>query len=94
VVSDPELTHYFSLTDMAALRRHQVEMLSAATGGPRQYTGQDIAAAHEGLAITGADFGNVVGHLIASLQGFNVEPDVIGRVIETLAPLKSSIVNS
>ena len=39
VVADPRLVGYFSGVDMTALRRHQVGMLSAATGGPRRYTG-------------------------------------------------------
>ena len=35
VVADPDLAEYFTGTDMFTLRRHQTEMLSAATGGPR-----------------------------------------------------------
>ena len=37
VVADPELQPFFVDVDLTTLRRHQVDMLSAATGGPRQY---------------------------------------------------------
>jgi truncated hemoglobin YjbI len=40
VVTDPDLAQFFSGVDMAALRRHQVAMLSAATGGPALYTAE------------------------------------------------------
>ena len=50
VTSDPSLAGYFAGVDMATLRRHQTAMLSAAAGGPRPYTGRDMAEAHGGLA--------------------------------------------
>ena len=39
VVADPRLAAYFDGVDMIALRRHQVDMLSAATGGPEELHG-------------------------------------------------------
>ncbi len=53
---------------MISLRRHQTDMLVTATGGPQQYTGQDMAEAHHGLNITDAAFDKVVGHLGATLE--------------------------
>jgi hemoglobin len=94
VVADPELAPYFSLSDMAGLRRHQVDFLSAATGGPKHYSGQDIAAAHAGLAITDTAFDLVVGHLLGCLDGFGVGPGTVGRVVEALSPLRPAIVSS
>ena len=94
VVKDPQLQPYFAEIDMTTLRRHQVDMLVAATGGPRQYGGPDMAAAHAGRAITSAVFSRVVQHLVAALDALGADRETIDRVVETLAPLQSSIVTA
>jgi len=94
VVADPQLQPFFVDVDMTALRRHQVEMLVTATGGPRQYDGRDMAAAHAGRAITAEAFGRVVGHLVATLDSLGADGETIDRVVATLAPLESSIVTA
>ncbi len=94
VVADPQLQPFFADVDMTTLRRHQVDMLSAATGGPRQYDGQDMAVAHAGRDITADAFGRVVGHLVATLESLGADQETIDRVVATLAPLESSIVTA
>jgi hemoglobin len=92
VVADPQLAPYFTSVDMADLRRHQVDFLSAATGGPRQYTGRALADAHARLRVTGGAFDRVVIHLVASLEACDVDPDTVSQVVAALAPLRSDIV--
>jgi hemoglobin len=94
VTADPELTHYFANVDMARLRRHQRAMLAAATGGPDQYKGRDMATAHAGLGITSEHFDSVVAHLVDTLRDLGVEEKTISQVGETLAPLKGDIVTA
>jgi hemoglobin len=94
VVSDPDVADYFTGIDMVRLRRHQVDMLVSATGGPREYTGRDMAAAHHGLNITDAAFDKVVGHLGATLAAAGADEESIGAVVAALAPLRSSIVGA
>ena len=94
VVADPQLQPFFADVDMTTLRRHQVDMLVAATGGPRQYGGPDMAAAHAGRAITPVAFSRVVGHLVATLESLGVDGETVGQVVATLAPLESSIVTA
>ncbi len=94
VVADPQLMPFFVGVDMTALRRHQVDMLVAATGGHRQYDGPDMAAAHAGRAITAVAFGRVVDHLVAALESLGADGETVGHVVETLAPLQSSIVTA
>lgn len=93
VTNDPELAPYFTETDMPALRRHQVAMLSAATGGPNLYTGRDVAEAHAHLNITEKHFDRVVEHLVDSLSHFDVDSNTIEQVGAVLAPLRPSIVS-
>jgi len=94
VVADPRLVGYFSGVDMTALRRHQVGMLSAATGGPRRYTGKDMAAAHAGLRINGEAFDQVVGHLTATLTALGAPDGTITGVLAALGPLRPAIVTA
>jgi len=94
VVADPRLVGYFSGVDMTALRRHQVDMLSAATGGPRRYTGKDMAAAHAGLRINGEAFDQVVGHLTATLTALGAPDGTITGVLAALGPLRPAIVTA
>ena len=94
VLADPDLVGYFEGVDMHSLRRHQTDMLVTATGGPRQYTGQDMAEAHHGLEITDAAFDKVVGHLGATLVAAGAGDDSIAAVVAALSPLRSSIVSA
>lgn len=94
VVADPLLAEYFASTDMTLLRRHQVAMLSQATGGPREYSGADMSKAHAGLAITDEAFTAVVGHLVATLQDLGVQQQEVDEVVAALAPLRSVIVTA
>jgi hemoglobin len=94
VVADPSLAGYFASTDMTSLRRHQVAMLSQATGGPREYSGAEMGAAHAGLAITDEAFTAVVGHLVATLQDLGVQPQEVDEVVAALAPLRSVLVTA
>jgi len=94
VVADPDLADYFDGVDMVSLRRHQTDMLVAATGGPQRYTGQDMAEAHGGLQITDAAFDKVVGHLGATLTAAGAGDDTIGAVVAALSPLRPAIVSA
>jgi len=94
VTGDPELAPYFAEVDMVRLRRHQVAMLSAATGGPNTYEGRGMGPAHAGLGITGEHFDKVVGHLVATLQDRGVEDATIGQIGAALSPLKADIVTA
>jgi hemoglobin len=94
VHADPLLAPYFAGVDMPTLRRHQVDMLSAATGGRQKYSGRDMAAAHAGLDITDEAFDRVVGHLNATLVETGADDGTIRAVLGALVPLRPSIVTA
>jgi hemoglobin len=94
ILADPDLAPYFASVDLTELRRHQVDFLSAATGGPGRYAGRDIRAAHAGLAITGNAFDRVARHLLDSLRGFGVAPGATDQVLRTVSGLRTEIVSS
>lgn len=92
VLADPQLSGYFDDVNMTRLKRHQVLLVSQVLGGPAQYDGRDLAAAHSSLDVTATDFGRVVDHLVAAMQEAAVPPDIIERVGATLAKTEPDIV--
>jgi len=94
VIADPLLAAYFNGVDMVGLRRHQVEMLSAATGGPKSYTGAEMAVAHAGRHIDNQAFDRVVGHLRDTLVSLGAGAETISSVLGALSPLRSDIVTA
>jgi hemoglobin len=92
VLADDTLSPLFAGKDMPELKRHQTRFISYALGGPNQYTGRSMRRAHEGLAITPAQFAAVAGHLKASLEAFAVPADTIDQIIAHVAQLQDDVV--
>ncbi|MBL4602551.1 MAG: group 1 truncated hemoglobin [Emcibacteraceae bacterium] len=73
VLSDDSISHFFETTDMDAQREKQKKFLTVAFGGPNDYSGKDMRAAHAKLDnITEAHFTSVAGHLQATLEELGV----------------------
>jgi hemoglobin len=94
ILADPQLAGYFADTDLARLKRHQVQLVSQVMGGPVSYQGADLAEAHRGRGITDADFGRVVEHLVAALEAHNVPAEITGRVVAALGATQDDIVTA
>ena len=94
VVGDPQLAHHFTGVDLPRLRRHQTALLVQVTGGPVEYSGRDLAAAHAGLGTTPVDFDRVVDHLVATLTGLGVAAEDIGAVGAALTAHRDDIVTA
>jgi hemoglobin len=68
------------------LKARLVQFVGQAAGGPQQYEGQDMAIAHEGMAITSAEFDRLAGHLGAALDAYDVpeaEKQELFAIVET-----------
>ncbi|WP_433160072.1 group I truncated hemoglobin [Kribbella sp. CA-247076] len=94
VLGDPQLAGYFENTDLARLKRHQVQLVSQVMGGPVSYEGADLAEAHQGRGITGEDFGKVVVHLVHALEEHQVPADIVGRVVTALGATQADIITA
>jgi len=57
---------------VAKLKKHLVDMIGEATGGPQKYTGKDMKKAHVGMGITNEEFDALAGELKAVLDQFKV----------------------
>lgn len=94
VVSDERVAHHFDDVDMNDQRSHQTKFLSAVTGGPMQYDGNDMEAAHEGMAITDAEFDTIAAHLDAALREFDVDDANREAVMEMVEGYRGDIVEA
>jgi hemoglobin len=93
VLADTALSRFFAQTDMARLKRRQVEFFAAALDGPQAYTGASMRRAHQGLGIHQEHFDLVATHLTAALATAGVPAQTIGQIMQTIAPLAKEIVS-
>jgi hemoglobin len=91
ILHDERISHYFSHLEMEKQREHQTAFISQVVGGPQQYTGRSMHEAHSRLKLTKADFNAVVGHLVATLESFQVPQVHIDAVISKIATLEREI---
>ena len=91
ILADDRLAAYFVDADMVRLHAHQVAFLSAATGGPRDYTGRSLAAAHAGMQIPREAFDRVLDHLVDALGDAGVDNELVELIIDTLMSLEGEV---
>lgn len=94
VLTDAELAHFFTGTNMARLKGKQVEFFAAALGGPEPYTGAPMRQVHQGRGITMHHFTLVANHLAASLSAAGVPGETVDGILAAIAPLSADIVTA
>jgi hemoglobin len=94
VLDDDRLRAYFDGVEMVRLKRHQVALVSQVMGGPVEYSGRDLRAAHQGKGISSDDFGAVAGHLVTALTEAGVEAAIIDRTVTAVAGTQPDIVEN
>jgi hemoglobin len=92
VLDDPELASYFVGIDMPRLTRRQAQLLTSVLGGPVEYTGRELAVAHQGRSITEARYVRVADHPGAVLHGPQAPDEVVDTVSTTVAGVREQIV--
>ena len=93
LTADPLVGHYFESIDLPRQKRHMVLMLTKVLGGPDEYEGRTLDAAHQPLGISDADYDRVGEHLMAILGEVGVPEDIRGRVVETLGAVRPLVVH-
>ncbi|MDH5432779.1 MAG: group 1 truncated hemoglobin [Gammaproteobacteria bacterium] len=84
VLSDSSISHFFDDTDMEAQIGKQKSFLTMAFGGPNNYSGKDMRAAHAPLVEKGLNeshFNAVATHLSDTLKELNVPQNLIDEVM-------------
>lgn len=92
VLADARINQKFGKSDPVRLKAQLVDQLCAATGGPCQYTGRDMASTHLNMGVTEGEFSALVEDLVGALDKFNVPAAEKNELISLLAPMKGEIV--
>lgn len=94
VLADERINHYFDDADVEDLRDHQKAFIEFVAGGPTDYDGRGMAAAHERLGITEEDFELVADHLATTLVENGVDEADRKELMSEVASLESAIVTA
>jgi hemoglobin len=89
---DARVKDYFVGVDIPALKQHFVELACVGSGGPCEYGGRSMKAAHEGLAITNSAFDAVLEDILFSMRKLKVGSDEQGEVLGLLNGMRKDIV--
>ena len=93
ILADDRINHYFSHTDMSSQRKHMTAFMVTAFGGPKEYKGRSMSEAHAGMNLTKDDFEAVAGHLVGTLNHFEVPQPVIDDMVATVAGLAPEVLH-
>lgn len=94
---DPKLEKFFSGMSSDTRRRfkqHNIELVCNATGGPCEYLGRSMPEAHQGSGIKDADFDQVAGHLVTTLDKFKVPKKEKDELLAIIGGLRPAIVQA
>lgn len=94
VLDDQDLSGYFTGVDIPQLKAHQVKLLSHVLGGPSEYEGRELAAAHGHLGISEAHYIRVGGYLTNVLSSMGAGEEIVGAVDSVLASVAPQIVST
>jgi hemoglobin len=95
MIKDPQLGKYFaglSTDSLHRIRQLIVEQLCGATGGPCDYLGRSMKAAHAGMGITDGEWDIAVDHLIEAMMQVKVPDRERDELLTVVAGLKKDIV--
>src|SRR5215813_5832552 len=92
VAADNRINRFFAHANVARLKQMLVDQICQASGGPCNYTGRDMKAAHQGMGISESDFDALVQDLVASLDTFKVGEREKRELLAVLGPMKKEIV--
>lgn len=94
LLADPATAGFFepmvAADGLAALKRHQILLLTKVLGGPDRYAGRDLEAAHAHLGVTEDAYRRVSLHLLTVMHDFKVPMDVlvaVDGILRSVAPL-------
>ena len=93
LLEDPELAGYFT-GDLTGLKQHQAALLAQVLGGPSNYGGRDLAAAHASLGITTEHFQRVANNHKNTLWELGAPMDIIMAVGTTVMSLQGQVVTA
>ena len=94
MLTDDRVAHFFEDVDMEGQIAKQAAFLTYVTGGPAEYTGEDMRTAHAPLQAKGLNDEHVdvvVEHLGATLLGMGAKPEDVAEVAKLAESVRDEV---
>ncbi|QUD89828.1 group I truncated hemoglobin [Phenylobacterium montanum] len=92
VTTDPRIGQHFKGVNLKRLNLLLTQQVCYLTGGPCQYTGDDMRSAHAGLGLRNSDFNALAEDLQLAMDKEGVAFSAQNRLLAKLAPMQRQIV--
>ncbi len=92
VTQDERIKIFFKDTNIPRTAKLLKEQFCVISGGPCQYTGDDMKVVHESLGINASQFNAVVEDLQIAMDKLAIPSATQNKLIAKLAPMKRDIV--
>jgi hemoglobin len=89
---DERVIDFFAETDIERFHEKVIEHICDLSGGPCDYSGDDMVSTHKGMAINETQFNAVVEDLILAMDDAGVPTRTQNRLLRVLASLHGDIV--
>ncbi|MCM2282555.1 MAG: group 1 truncated hemoglobin [Bdellovibrionaceae bacterium] len=83
----------YAKVDQDKLKKHLVDFIGSATGGPQKYTGRDMTSAHAAMKITAAEFEALTQELSATLDRHKIGHKEKLEILQIVSSTKAAIVS-
>ena len=96
ILADEALAPFFEDIDVDALRRSQSAFVTYAFGGPNDYSGKNMRAAHANSVKNGLNdthFDLVAGHLKSAMEELNVPNNLINEALAIVGSTRTDVLN-
>lgn len=96
LLGDPRVSGLFHGIDMVRLKKHGRAFLTMAFGGPNEYEGRDLRAAHGRAVRQGLNdalFEVFMGHFRATLDELAVPPEKIAEIVKIAEGGREDVLN-
>ena len=93
VLKDERVSHFFEHTDMTKQRKHQTNFICFVLGGPKQYTGRTMRAAHSKLTLDDSHFDAIVELLGQTLLANGVSQDDLKTIAAKVEGVRGDVLN-
>ena len=90
---DERVNEYFANTKPEVFAPAMVDFLCQGSGGPCEYKGQDMHAAHVGMHITSEAFDALAEDIVTTLNHFKVPQKEQNEVMTMLGGMKPAVIN-
>jgi hemoglobin len=94
---DPQLGRFWQHRGNDSLMRSKqllIDFLCSSAGGPMYYMGRDMKTSHKGMGISESDWSAFLGHILATLETFQVPQAESDEVVALIQSTKKDMVEA